>query len=1479
MSYIPPWKVQVLQRSGHRRILGVQLIYQVVSIQQHNNIIEGVDIVQNRTNIRKVKVTAPLYNTPEFAHNFDYCLIVLAKKPTLMSFTHVKISKTRCFHNESRINFFMKLPGSSVSELTFLQAASRRAVHPHAPTSGAGGGGGAASTGPGSADFHPAYRLPPYMENLYGSLHAAAAAAAGSPGSPAASSLRGLSPLDSRGLGLPSDYLRGLGDLHAPPSTIGSSEFPYSLDAGSRLTSPRPRQSRKRALSSSPYSDSFDINSMIRFSPNSLVSLVNGSRSSSASGSYGHLSAGALSPALVHPHGVVSPHHLQSIHAHLLRHGSPFLPSGLLGSQHHSLFSLPPSPLLSSTAPAPVPSSGPKTEIGPASSCAGGARSKPCGHQTCARSRGRGCLQAASEERSKESVTSTGDPESSEKPARTARIKREPASSSSPSQQHGGPGSAGSDKLECGGDEPGDFIETNCHWRDCGLEFATQDELVKHINNDHIHANKKSFVCRWTSCSREEKPFKAQYMLVVHMRRHTGEKPHKCTFEGCYKAYSRLENLKTHLRSHTGEKPYMCEYPGCTKAFSNASDRAKHQNRTHSNEKPYVCKAPGCTKRYTDPSSLRKHVKTVHGADFYANKKHKGHGGEEDGHGGGVGHGGLGRNHVDDKTEAASLSSPSLKSEEPSSPSHPEGGSPGGQGLESVPMEETSCDAASTPLQHAGAAPTIDISAEWCIAEPDEIELPEMPVAVRAVVDGPQAHPPVSVGAPADRLARLKPRLNAKGLGPLPPLPVAYSGPRRGPHNVGELSRRITDLRMEPGGNSPPRSGGRQLTELQVRLAPPGSALQQPPRRDSGSTTVSSYYGSMGSSQISRRSSQASQMSAVSTRVPRVAAASSFYDPISPGSSRRSSELSRLAEPYSNLVVQTQNMSLGQWQQQQPARPASACHVPSSLLQPSGETRRMSEPTRPLQAPAPSGRLLLPPLGRNAAATAGTPVPGGLHPNQAVVLDEVAEGEMVENKLVLPDEMLHFLSQVANHDPTAQEEIVPRAPSVPAAVPPPVQVPTAVQSPPVQPPAPQQVVPARHASPASVSFPYSPGRGTTPAACHAQSPGFMQPLASPAPAAPAPPYPSQHQAYVPPPPQYPQPPQYPHNMQAQMNRCYPPQQPQQQPCMGHNYQQQQPQNYPPNYQVQNCYPQQQQPPPPQQSYSCGHSPSYQQPPPPCMNCQHPPEQQQNWGGSQCGSYQPPPQQQHGGYPPQQQWSQYPPCNNHAPQPMQQGYTSPSPSMCSSHHNYPSPCNNHPVPPPSYHQHNNCNSHPPQNYQCPPTAMPQHHQQQHCNHGSPSQPTPEIQCRDISQSSGFNQMKQQQQQQQQQAQVKPAANAAPPPACTMRQDTYQRTLEYVQQCRSWAANKPPPTAAMTPAAPQPTQATAGLTPLSPDCNVSSSTEAAATQRFLAPKPPAEVPTVTPAPAPGMLETSNMVINDMSSSLSSLLEENRFLQLIQ
>jgi hypothetical protein len=57
------------------------------------------------------------------------------------------------------------------------------------------------------------------------------------------------------------------------------------------------RASRKRAISASPYSE-MDLSTLIRYSPTALHLLNGGSPTSS--GSYGHLSPGALSPALVH---------------------------------------------------------------------------------------------------------------------------------------------------------------------------------------------------------------------------------------------------------------------------------------------------------------------------------------------------------------------------------------------------------------------------------------------------------------------------------------------------------------------------------------------------------------------------------------------------------------------------------------------------------------------------------------------------------------------------------------------------------------------------------------------------------------------------------------------------------------------------------------------------------------------------------------------------------------------------------------------------------------------------------------------------------------------------------------------------------------------------------------------------------------------------------------------------------------------------
>ncbi|KAM4869335.1 zinc finger protein GLI2 isoform 1-T1 [Urocitellus parryii] len=757
--------------------------------------------------------------------------------------------------------------------------------------------------GPGESPFNaPHPYVNPHMEHYLRSVHS-------SPTLSMISAARGLSPADvahehlkERGLfGLPapgtnpSDYYHQMTLMAGHPAPYGdllmqsgsATSAPHLHDYlnpvdVSRFSSPRvtPRLSRKRALSISPLSDaSLDLQRMIRTSPNSLVAYINNSRSSSAaSGSYGHLSAGALSPAFTFPHPI-NPVAYQQILSQQRGLGSAF---------GHTPPLIQPSPTFLAQQPMALTSiSAVSTQLSSGSNCVSDANQN--------------------KQSSESAVSSTGNPITIHK---RSKVKTEaeglrPASPVGLTQVTRWPLSLEQladlkedlDRDDYKQEAEVVIYETNCHWEDCSKEYDTQEQLVHHINNEHIHGEKKEFVCRWQACTREQKPFKAQYMLVVHMRRHTGEKPHKCTFEGCSKAYSRLENLKTHLRSHTGEKPYVCEHEGCNKAFSNASDRAKHQNRTHSNEKPYICKIPGCTKRYTDPSSLRKHVKTVHGPDAHVTKKQrndvhlrapllKENGDNE----ASTEPGGRGS---EDSAEASSSSQAvedclhikAIKTES--------------SGLcQSSPGAQSSCSSEPSPL---GSAPNNDSGVEMPGTGPgslgDLTSLDDTPPGA----DTPALAAPSTGGLQLrkhgttmhrfeqlkrEKLKSLKDSCSWAGPAPhtrntkLPPLPASGSS---------------LENFSGPGGGGPtgllpnPR-----LSELAANEVTMLSQLQE--RRDSSTSTISSAYTvSRRSSGISpyfssRRSSEASPLGAGR---PHNASSADSYDPISTDASRRSSEASQ----------------------------------------------------------------------------------------------------------------------------------------------------------------------------------------------------------------------------------------------------------------------------------------------------------------------------------------------------------------------------------------------------------------------------------------------------------------------------------------------------------------------------------------------------------------------------------------------------------
>lgn len=130
------------------------------------------------------------------------------------------------------------------------------------------------------------------------------------------------------------------------------------------------------------------------------------------------------------------------------------------------------------------------------------------------------------------------------------------------------------------------------------------------------HKGEFRFKCTEPNCG---KAFLTSYSLKIHIRVHTKVKPFECGQEGCNKAFNTLYRLRAHERLHNG-KTFNCESEGCLKFFTTLSDLKKHI-RTHTREKPYRCVENGCGKAFAASHHLKTHQRIHTGEKPYACKE------------------------------------------------------------------------------------------------------------------------------------------------------------------------------------------------------------------------------------------------------------------------------------------------------------------------------------------------------------------------------------------------------------------------------------------------------------------------------------------------------------------------------------------------------------------------------------------------------------------------------------------------------------------------------------------------------------------------------------------------------------------------------------------------------------------------------------------------------------------------------------------
>ncbi|XP_055938704.1 transcription factor IIIA-like isoform X2 [Argiope bruennichi] len=171
-----------------------------------------------------------------------------------------------------------------------------------------------------------------------------------------------------------------------------------------------------------------------------------------------------------------------------------------------------------------------------------------------------------------------------------------------------------------------------CTVENCLEILKTKDTLRKHIKEVHLKLKKhKVYTC--TQCGKE---FNKHNTLQKHELRHSGQLPHKCSFEDCQKAFLTPSKLKRHMKVHEG---YPCKISDCDKVFGKWTLYVQHVRDCHRPEIKckvcdkvfstsfglklhaplhdesrlvYPCQVPNCSRYYFAERNLKWHMRKYH---------------------------------------------------------------------------------------------------------------------------------------------------------------------------------------------------------------------------------------------------------------------------------------------------------------------------------------------------------------------------------------------------------------------------------------------------------------------------------------------------------------------------------------------------------------------------------------------------------------------------------------------------------------------------------------------------------------------------------------------------------------------------------------------------------------------------------------------------------------------------------------------------